>query len=81
MARYLSTGTHRIISVGLAVLGGAVLWTVFTGDVPLITYTGNVPDGLIMIFMGVLLLILGVIGIINPESTMPVSDGGGGEGG
>lgn len=71
MANYRSTRTQRIISVGLAVFGGAVLWTVFTGDVPLITYTGNVPDGPITIFLGVICLIFGVIGIIAPERTMP----------
>jgi hypothetical protein len=71
MANYRSTRTQRIISVGLAVLGGVILWTVFVGDIPLIPYTGNIPDGPISIFMGVVLLFAGLRGIFYPESTIP----------
>ncbi|WP_246989783.1 hypothetical protein [Halorientalis marina] len=83
MANYRSTRTQRIISVGLAVLGGVMLWTVFIRDIPMIPYTGTIPDGPISIFMGVLLLLTGLKGIFDPESTIPTNttEGGGSEGG
>jgi hypothetical protein len=79
MANYRSAWTQRVISVGLAVLGGVILWTVFMGDGPWIPYTGNIPDGPITIFLGGICLIFGVIGIIAPERTMPTGRGAPGE--